>query len=57
MITDNLSTLDIYRLTEEQFKRRVDNDNIDDNALYLTDDEATLTVTADEETMIASHTS
>ena len=39
MITENLSTLKIYRLTQEQYDKRVENNNIDPNALYLTPEE------------------
>ena len=40
MITENLSTLKIYKLTQEQYDKRVEEGSIDENALYLTPDEA-----------------
>lgn len=40
MIAENLSTLKIHKLTQEQFDRELANGNIDDNALYLTPDES-----------------
>ena len=39
MITENLSTLKIHKLTQEQYDRELIAGNIDDNALYLTPDE------------------
>lgn len=39
MITENLSTLKIYQLTQEQFDEKVASNNIDPNALYMTPDE------------------
>lgn len=41
MITENLSTLKIHKLTQAQYNRELDAGNIDPNALYLTPDEAT----------------
>ena len=41
MITENLSTLKIHKLTQEQFDREKAAGNIDANAIYLTPDEAT----------------
>ena len=38
MITENLSTLKIHKLTQEQYDREVEAGNIDNNALYLTPD-------------------
>ena len=38
MITENLSTLNIQRLTNEQYKREFLACRLDDNALYLTPD-------------------
>ena len=39
MITENLSTLKINKLTQEQYNRELEAGNIDANALYLTPDE------------------
>ncbi len=39
MITENLSTLKIHKLTQEQYNRELDAGRIDENALYLTPDE------------------
>ena len=39
MITENLSTLKINRLTQEQYNRELTAGNIDETALYLTPDE------------------
>ena len=39
MITENLSTLKIHKLTQEQYNRELASSNIDANALYLTPDE------------------
>ena len=39
MITENLSTLKIHKLTQEQYDRELAAGNIDANALYLTPDE------------------
>ena len=39
MITENLSTLKIHKLTQEQYNREAANGNLDDNAIYLTPDE------------------
>ena len=36
MITENLSTLKIYKLTQEQYDRELAANNIDESALYLT---------------------
>ena len=36
MITENLSTLKIHKLTQEQYSRELANGNIDETALYLT---------------------
>lgn len=44
MITENLSTLKIHRLTQEQYERELEAGNIDENALYLTPDESLDTV-------------
>ena len=39
MITENISTLKIHKLTQAQYDREVASGNIDVNALYLTPDE------------------
>lgn len=39
MITENLSTLKIHKLTQEQYERELSAGRIDANALYLTPDE------------------
>lgn len=39
LITENLSTLKIHKLTQEQYDRALASGNIDPNALYLTPDE------------------
>ena len=39
MITENLSTLKIHKLTQAQYDRELTNGNIDEAALYLTPDE------------------
>jgi hypothetical protein len=39
MITENLSTLKIHKLTQEQYDRELAAGRIDENALYLTPDE------------------
>ena len=38
MITENLSTLKIHKLSQEQYNRELDAGRIDMNALYLTPD-------------------
>lgn len=40
MITENLSTLKIHKLTQAQYNRELEAGTIDENALYLTPDEA-----------------
>ena len=39
MVTENLSTLKIHKLTQEQYYRELENGNIDETAFYLTPDE------------------
>ena len=39
MITENLSTLKIHKLSQAQYDRELSAGNIDENALYLTPDE------------------
>ena len=41
MITENLSTLKIHKLTQAQYDRELAAGNIDENALYLTPDDIT----------------
>lgn len=38
MITENLSTLKLHKLTQEQYNRELSTGNIDKNAFYLTPD-------------------
>lgn len=39
MSTENLSTLKIYKLTQEQYERKIEAGDIEENAIYLTPDE------------------
>lgn len=39
MITENLSTLKIHKLTQEQYNRELAAGRLDPNAIYLTPDE------------------
>ncbi len=39
MITENVSTLKIHKLTQEQYNRELEAGRIDENAIYLTPDE------------------
>jgi hypothetical protein len=39
MITENLSTLKIHKLTQAQYDRELEAGRIDENSLYLTPDE------------------
>ena len=39
MLTENLSTLKIHKLTQEQYDRALLSGNVDQNAIYLTPDE------------------
>lgn len=39
MITENLSTLKIHKLTQEQYNRELAAGTLDESALYLTPDE------------------
>ncbi len=39
MITENLSTLKIHKLTQEQYDRELATGNLDDKAIYLTPDD------------------
>ena len=43
MITENLSTLKIHKLTQAQYDRELAAGNLDPQALYLTPDEASAT--------------
>lgn len=36
MITENVSTLQIHKLTEEQYHRELESGNIEENTIYLT---------------------
>ena len=47
MITENLSTLKIHKLTQEQYDREREAGNLDANALYLTPDEETEKIQSD----------
>lgn len=38
-LTEKLQILQIYKLTEEQYRQKLESENIEDNALYLTPDE------------------
>lgn len=40
MVTDNLSTLKIYKLTKEQYERKLEAGEIDENAFYFTDEKS-----------------
>lgn len=44
MITENLSTLKINKLTQAQYDRELAAGNIDENALYLTPDDTVIDV-------------
>ena len=46
MVTENLSTLKIHKLSKEQYEREYANDNLDPNALYLTPEEEIPTKTS-----------
>lgn len=46
MITTNLSTLKIHKLTQAQYDNAVSNGTIDENTLYLTPDEESNSPTA-----------
>ena len=46
MITENLSTLKIHKLTQAQYDRELAAGNIDENALYLTPSESVFMTTA-----------
>jgi hypothetical protein len=41
LITENISTLKIHKLTQEQYERELAAGNLDENALYLTPDDIT----------------
>lgn len=45
MITENLSTLKIHKLTQAQYDRELASGNIDGNSIYLTPDELDITLT------------
>lgn len=50
MITENLSTLKIHRLTQAQYDREFEAGNIDPNALYLTPEKEPIFIQNDEPT-------
>lgn len=50
MITENLSTLKIHKLTQEQYDRELEAGNIDPNALYLTPEKEPIFIQNDEPT-------
>ena len=47
MITENLNALKIFKMSQEQYDRRLNDGEIDHNALYLTDAEPTCKYCAD----------
>ena len=47
MNTENLSTLVIHKLTQDQYNRVVEEGEIDENALYLTPDEMSASTSKD----------
>lgn len=51
MITENVSTFKIHKLTQEQYESALAAGNLDENALYLTPDQsgATFTPSVDED--------
>ena len=53
MKTTNVPTLKIHKLTEAQYARELANGNIDENAIYLTPDEAVSNITYSSEDLIA----
>lgn len=48
MITENLSTLKIHKLSQEQYDRELEAGRIDKNALYLTPEDIRIDEGADE---------
>ena len=48
MITENLSTLKIHKLTQAQYEREVEAGRIDENALYLTPEEPPRLIAKDD---------
>ena len=44
MITNDIQTLKIHKLTQVQYNRELESGNIDESALYLTPDEETVKV-------------
>lgn len=48
MIIENVSTLKIHKLTQEQYDRELAAGNLDENALYLTPDDGGDNVLGDE---------
>lgn len=45
MITENLTTLKIHKLTQAQYERELEAGRIDENALYITPDDDNKEVT------------
>lgn len=48
MITQNLLTLKIHKLTQEQYDRELEAGRIDENALYLTPEEPPKLIAKDD---------
>lgn len=53
MITQNISTLKIHKLTKEQYERELEAGSIDENAIYLTPDDPAKSIVAGENITIA----
>jgi hypothetical protein len=51
--TTNVSTLQIHKLTQAQYARELANGNIDDNAIYLTQDDTVSNITYGTEDLVA----
>ena len=56
MITENLSTLKIHKLTQEQYDRALEAGNIDESALYLTPEKEPILIQNDEPTDVEDGT-
>ena len=56
MITENLSTLKIHKLTQAQYDRELAAGNIDESALYLTPDSVEIITSATQPTPVAGKT-
>lgn len=48
MITENISTLKIHKLTQEQYNRELEAGRIDESALYLTPDDGSEYATVEQ---------